>query len=133
MVTVRQISTRLVWMDNLKLFAIFLVVLGHVVYNYDSAPDVETLGFSNKIRLYVYAFHMPLFITVSGYFSYRILQDGGNIMKRFKQLIVPCITLAVIFFIFGITTQNMWYLKSLFLCYVAVCVYIRTKSCVGGG
>lgn len=118
---------RLAWMDALKLFAIFLVVLGHTVSNY--CLDDGRYGFSNPVRLYIYAFHMPLFMTISGFFSASILKDGGNILRRFKSLIVPCITLFFIFAIFHIVTgigiQNLWYLKSLFICYAITALSVR--------
>lgn len=120
---------RFVWIDCLKLFAIFLVVWGHVGYNFFSDQSLDS--FSIPIRLYIYAFHMPLFMTISGYLSSRMLDNGGDLMKKFKTLIVPCITLFSIFMLFGITTQNMWYLKSLFLCYWIIYMYV--KFCLIGG
>ena len=56
------------WIDSLKGFLIFLVVLGHVV---QSMIDSNMFS-SNKDSLvslfeWIYSFHMPLFFLVSGY------------------------------------------------------------------
>ena len=45
--------------DGLKLILIFLVVLGHLSY-YD---------FGLRINRIIYAFHMPAFVFLSGYFT----------------------------------------------------------------
>lgn len=124
-------TSRLLWADCLKLFAIFLVVWGHSVSNYVVGEEYH--GFNLPIRKYLYSFHMPLFMMISGYFSYRIIDDGGNILKRFKSLIIPCITLFIIFMICNEHNQNMWYLKSLFLCYAITTLFVRFKRVTGGG
>lgn len=82
-------TKRLVWADVLKGLLIVLVVLGHAIQ--------ETLGdvcFKNHLWNYIYSFHMPAFMTVSGYLSHKA--DGGgqinrwlNIHRRFRQLLVP--------------------------------------------
>lgn len=80
-----------------------------------------------------YAFHMPLFMVVSGYFAQRTLQLTLKelIKKKSIQLILPCITAAIIVIIVnrligwnpkhaGLKEfiTNLWYLKSLFLCFL---------------
>ncbi|ROT03695.1 hypothetical protein ED388_12660 [Muribaculaceae bacterium Isolate-007 (NCI)] len=47
------------YIDCLKGFAIFLVVLGHVVQNYNLMDS--------WIFRIIYSFHMPLFMFMSGY------------------------------------------------------------------
>lgn len=53
---------RIQWPDLLKAFAIILVVIGHVVSTYDSR------GYNAPIALWIYSFHMPLFMMLSGMF-----------------------------------------------------------------
>lgn len=70
-------------LDILKGFAIILVVLGHSVQ--------YLLGNNNENWLFsfIYSFHMPLFMFISGYVCYRV---GGRVIdlrKRFKVLIIP--------------------------------------------
>jgi len=56
---------RILWADNLKGFLILLVVFGHVIQF--SIPDYKNLHIFN----YIYSFHMPLFMAISGYVSYK--------------------------------------------------------------
>ena len=59
-------NTRLVYFDMLKLFAIFLVIVGHCAqYLLSSSPYDEPL------YVYIYSFHMPLFMIISGFFSFK--------------------------------------------------------------
>ena len=50
--------------DNVKFFLIFLVVLGHTADIY-----AETSAATGILRFYIYTFHMPAFLFVSGLFS----------------------------------------------------------------
>lgn len=55
---------RIALWDNLKLFLIFLVVLGHLANGaYSDTPIFE------RLIVIIYTFHMPAFIFVSGLFS----------------------------------------------------------------
>lgn len=72
--------SRLLYVDCLKGFAIFLVVLGHVVQNYH-------LEDSWIFRI-IYSFHMPLFMFMSGYVCFR-KYDWAMIKKRAIQLLIP--------------------------------------------
>lgn len=47
--------------DNLKCFLIVMVVIGHFVNQY--APISNTM---KSLSLFIYSFHMPLFIFLSG-------------------------------------------------------------------
>lgn len=115
---------RLLWLDAIRLFAIIMVVWGHLI------PRV---GFINtepaSFRFYgmnsfVYSFHIPLFMTMSGFVSYKIKLDGSGILRKFGQLIVPCITVALIGPLIHFH-DNLWYLKSLFVCYVICVIYYK--------
>lgn len=56
---------RLHYIDNLKGVLILLVVLGHCIQatNMDYDHDL--------VSRYIYSFHMPLFMCVSGFVSYK--------------------------------------------------------------
>lgn len=56
---------RKVNIDNLKGVLIFLVVLGHTLYSYIYVNNVTNL----KIVNFIYIFHMPLFMMISGYLT----------------------------------------------------------------
>ena len=51
--------------DNIKCLAIFLVVIGHAI---NFLTDFEGNGLEKSLYSLIYAFHMPLFIFVSGLF-----------------------------------------------------------------
>lgn len=60
---------RIQWPDLAKGIGILLVVLGHAVIYTDSAGGVSDYleqRIWNHINLWIYSFHMPLFIFVSG-------------------------------------------------------------------
>lgn len=59
----QSITVRSPYWDNMKGILIFLVVLGHFLWDY---RDQELAG---TIVNFIYIFHMPAFIFVSGYFS----------------------------------------------------------------
>ena len=56
-------SNRIALWDNLKFILITLVVTGHFA---DQLTDYSSIY--SSIYLFIYAFHMPLFIFISGYF-----------------------------------------------------------------
>lgn len=56
--------------DNVKLILIILVVVGHVADYYMSKSTIMYI-----IRFYIYIFHMPAFLFVSGLFSKRVVRE----------------------------------------------------------
>lgn len=82
--------------DELKGFAIFLVVLAHVIQR-------NTLTYlDNPIFLIIKSFHMPLFMFLSGYVAFgRIGQKPEWLKKKFLLLIVPFFR-GILFIIFGL-------------------------------
>lgn len=59
---------RIAYWDNMKAILIFLVVLGHFLLSI-SKKDSMVLG----LGYYIYLFHMPAFVFVSGFFSKRYI------------------------------------------------------------
>lgn len=51
--------------DNLKGILIYLVVIGHLTFTFSHANTELAM----KITSFIYFFHMPLFLIISGYFS----------------------------------------------------------------
>lgn len=76
-------TKRLLWLDNLKGFLIILVVLGHCIQN---TTDMYQ---SDVLFRYIYSFHMPLFMFVSGFACYKERIEWASVSKRFVQLIIP--------------------------------------------
>ena len=84
---------RLHHFDVIKGIAILLVVMGHVlimgIHGIDKAFLFKLI---DKI-------HMPLFFFISGYFTYKLVENKvalPNIWVRFKQLIIPFICVSAI-------------------------------------
>lgn len=69
-------SRRIPFIDATRCIALFLTVFAHL-YSVDS-----------EVRLYVYAFHMPLFFLLSGYL-HRDTHSGILIVKMARRLLVP--------------------------------------------
>jgi fucose 4-O-acetylase-like acetyltransferase len=74
------------YFDNAKYLAILLVASGHVIAG---------LGLSGKTPVaeatyyFIYMFHMPLFIVITGYFSRNFTFSGGKSRKLITNLGVP--------------------------------------------
>lgn len=69
---------RIFYFDNLKFFLITLVVIGHFI------QDIMGISLNAKrIWIFIYSFHMPLFMFVSGFFS-----KNGIKNKRFDKCII---------------------------------------------
>lgn len=90
--------------DNLKTVLIFLVVVGHIYGEY-----MGGVLFFKSIYIFIYMFHMPLFIFVSGYFSKNIERTSRNATK----LIIPYLVFNTIWYAILIAQGNQFSIKSL--------------------
>ncbi len=118
-------SQRDTTLDALKAVSIFLVCWGHCIQYFIRCAYVE-----NPLWLFIYSFHMPLFMSLVGYFSSSLLNYSikGALIKRFRELIIPAITFTTIYVTFGIfdvhsiksyisrLIYDFWFLKSAFVC-----------------
>lgn len=80
-------NNRIVWIDKLKAIGFFFVILGHL--------DINT-----KFQLWIYSFHMPLFLLVTG-LTFNLEKTYKTDFKtffltRFKRLIIPYIWMSMI-------------------------------------
>ena len=75
---------RFLYIDNLKGFAILLVVLGHCI-------QFRMPGYDDNMAFrFIYSFHMPLFFIISGYVSYKAdILIKTLVAKRARQLLFP--------------------------------------------
>lgn len=73
---------RIIELDIVRVIGVFLVVLGHLVNEH-------------PIRMYIYAFHMPLFFLVSGmlYKAKNCLSD----LRIFRKYIIPALFFMILF------------------------------------
>ncbi|WP_121661101.1 acyltransferase family protein [Metabacillus litoralis] len=115
-------KNRVSYFDNAKFLLIFLVVFGHVIRPFiDESPIMMT------IYKFVYTFHMPAFILISGYFA-KGFKKKGYVSKIAKKLILPYLIFQGIYsvYYFFVEKQNanvldpldphwsLWFLVSLF-------------------
>lgn len=78
------------WVDNVKGFAIYLVVLGHCIQyaSHDGYAFRDNIVFE-----VIYSFHMPLFMLISGYLFWYTLNKyplWNGIWAKVKGIMVPC-------------------------------------------
>ena len=69
------------WIDNLKVIALFMVVMGHIPIDGD--------GMIGKL---IYNFHMPLFFFLSG-----LVHKDKSVMSNVRRLLVPYILFNILF------------------------------------
>ncbi|MBQ6626858.1 MAG: acyltransferase family protein [Ruminococcus sp.] len=62
----KTLNERIYKFDNIKLLSIFLVVVGHVIEPYIGKSELF-----KSLFIFIYSFHMPLFIFISGLFQKR--------------------------------------------------------------
>ncbi|HEX8426093.1 acyltransferase family protein [Hymenobacter sp.] len=112
-------------LDYLKGIAIFLVVWGHCI---QFASDYDFDFFSNQTFIFIYSFHMPLFMFVSGYLFF-LTQKNKNFAKIFKsktnQILVPLLLWTIIFLI---VTNVRGILRGNFLSGITVPLFIGTLT-----
>jgi fucose 4-O-acetylase-like acetyltransferase len=133
---------RIELIDSLKGYAIILVLLGHVIV------------FSNPIQFsmswlfaFIYSFHMPLLLFLSGYLVYQKPIDSKIkfVYKKFKGLILPYfvwLSISIIItnnFVFNsrisdyiiehvVVYDNIWFLPVLFISFIILLIYIVSKN-----
>ena len=127
---------RLKSFDALKLLAIFLVIWGHNFKWFLSIDPIE-----EPLYRYIYSFHMPLFIMISGFFSLSSMASGVKefLIKKARRLIYPCIVWGFLLWMVYESTHSFryghdilsfgglledyywfsdfWFLKSCFTCF----------------
>jgi len=126
---------RLDYVDELKGFAILLVVIGHVI-------QFNTLNFRHNIIFsIIYSFHMPLFFFLSGYVAANskavssVSEFRNSIKKKSTQLLIPLISWAVVATILNdgftialrdllntvlmqLLNPSLWFLHTLFFLFI---------------
>lgn len=104
--------------DFLKLLCSFLVIYGHCLLHYGYPP------FEHPICTFIYSFHMPLFMVISGYFSklddITTIKNSGYkllISKKVISYVLPYFTMFCISLILTYIVNvriDSWFLMSVF-------------------
>lgn len=138
------VKDRDISIDNIKVFAIILVVLGHSLQyiKFDSfyGPNNE---YNNVLFTCIYMFHMPLFIYVSGIFHKNIDSGLAFLWKNFRRLIVPMFSWAILCVIYNYIATDIaisfesylktvffgwWYIWCLVECRIALFLFCKLKN-----
>ena len=116
--------------DNYKVFLIYLVVLGHFV-----SPSFHETGFLEGVKWFIFAFHMPAFMFVSGFFSKKVKSVGSLVQKLLIPYLIFELLYFVIYMIIGKDTElallypkfTLWYLFALFMFKLVGNVLLKLK------
>lgn len=120
------------WVDVVRGFAIYLVVLGHCI-QYATPHNYEFK--ENIVFQFIYGFHMPLFMIVSGYlFWYSINRYDliHGVIAKIKGIMIPCASWGLVTYVCDIlmtgyepvsvteylryTAFSNWFLWAIFYC-----------------
>lgn len=132
-------KTRDLTIDNIRGFAIVLVVIGHIIVEFyeQNAAFVDNYWF----RL-IYSFHMPLFMFVGGWVAW-LTFDGTlqKLKKRVWALLIPFVVWNVVYTLYLWVVDGgwsdgywrymamgqgfLWFFYSMFLCYVLLYVLLK--------
>ncbi|MGM8211467.1 acyltransferase family protein [Virgibacillus sp. W0430] len=126
------------YFDNAKVILIFLVVFGHIIQPFiDGSRAIHTL------YIWVYTFHMPAFILISGFFA-KGIGNGQYIWKLAKKLLIPYaifqLVYTVYYFYIGKESWfasmfyphwSLWFLMSLFCWHILLIIFKKIPAAVG--
>lgn len=141
---------RLEYIDALRGWAIFLVILGHCIQQFND----KFYFLHDRVFATIYSFHMPLFFFLSGLLFKNSLKQPISkfVSKKFLQLILPCLVWAFIFYLVSFIKTSLdsgtfnfemdsfkkifypslwpfWFLVELFKSYVILFILFKiTKS-----
>ena len=131
----RKEKLRNPYFDNIKAILIVLVVLGHTLSEVFTANQ-----WISSIYMFIYLFHMPAFILISGYFAKRIT-SFRDILKLAEKLLVPYVIFQVCYTlyynqIFGDQCSfslsdprwGLWFLISLFCWNLMLSIFRKRKK-----
>jgi fucose 4-O-acetylase-like acetyltransferase len=80
-------NTRNIYIDNIKGALIFLIVFGHF-----AADSVQYSSFLNSFYTFIYIFHIPLFVFISGFLSKNAEKNRDTAFTKFLGLYLFSVT-----------------------------------------
>lgn len=82
--------------DILRGFAVFLMVFAHCIQEGSGRTfRTDALYFQDRLYQFIYAFHMPLFMLLSGYLARNSMERAKTAAERFSLLKKRCVSLLV--------------------------------------
>ncbi|MGH8940959.1 MAG: acyltransferase family protein, partial [Actinomycetes bacterium] len=82
-VTTAPTKERVAYLDNARYWVMLLVVIGHSLTQFG---DIDS---ARAVYVWIYAFHMPFFILISGYTARRFMGDARQVRRTVSTLVVP--------------------------------------------
>lgn len=151
------IRTREKWIDDVKVIACILVVLGHFFQSMTKANILPQSDLYKWFNTTIYYFHVPLFFICSGYLyqKYNKVNSVGswykNVSKKALSLGVPYVTFTTVTWVlkkmfsssvndqigglgdtlFLHPTAPYWYLYALFFIFLVTPTFSSVKAAVG--
>lgn len=128
---------RTAYFDNAKVLLIFLVVFGHMLQ-----PSTEGSAILSTLYMWIYTFHMPAFILLSGLFA----KGAGNLdylIQMAKKILLPYVLFQAIYagfyWLMGkeawrgfIEPQwSLWFLLSLFSWHMLLILFKKLPAVIG--
>lgn len=115
-------SERDYYFDNAKCALMLLVVFGHFL-----RPYIDSVLWVHSLYIWIFFFHMPAFIFISGYFAKKF-HEQGYLKKITKKLLLPYLIFQLLYSVYYyflyqkdsiefdlLTPQwSLWFLISLF-------------------
>lgn len=81
--TTKPVKERVAYLDNARYWVMLLVVIGHTLTQFVAMESARS------VYVWIYAFHMPFFILISGYTARRYMGDARQIRRIVSTLVVP--------------------------------------------
>jgi len=133
-----MIKDRNFLVDNIKLIAIFFVVLGHII-----EPSIKTNTALKALFLFIYSFHMPLFAFLAGLFSSEHW-NNASLRKNISTILVPFVLFTLLYEAYHIAVAGrvsdytlsfqphwiLWFLFSLFCWKLALPFFLKSKFAI---
>ena len=82
-VTTSAPKERVAYLDNARYWVMLLVVIGH------SLTQFVAMDSARGVYVWIYSFHMPFFILISGYTARRYMGDARQVRRIISTLVVP--------------------------------------------
>ena len=134
------IMKRDAYFDNARVVLIFLVVFGHLIQ-----PYTNTSVGTQTLYTWIYTFHMPAFILISGYFA-KGRADMSFIKNLIKKLLLPYLIFqllyTVYYYLLGKSNfdnnlfepqWSLWFLLSLFSFHLLLIIFKQVPVIVSLG
>ncbi|GAA3830702.1 hypothetical protein GCM10022226_59450 [Sphaerisporangium flaviroseum] len=90
------------YLDNVKFVLIALVVTGHSL-----VPTLATHS-SRSAYLFIYVFHMPLFVIISGYLSRNFWNSNAKTNKLVDTFLVPYVIVEIVYAVLRFALGHKW-------------------------